>query len=66
MRSEDFRVVGDGSLLAAHGTQLLRWRSGPSWELLADLPGLGGSIKRLALSPDGHHLAFVVQREVPT
>ncbi len=63
MRSEDFRVVGDGSLLAAHGTQLLRWRSGASWELLADLPSVGGAIKRLALSPDGKQLAFVVQRE---
>ena len=64
MRSEDFRVVGDGSLLAAHGTQLLRWRAGGSWEVLADLPSVGGAIKRLALSPDGKQLAFVVQREV--
>lgn len=63
LRSEDFRVVSDGSLLAAYGTQLLRWRAGGSWEVLADLPSVGGAIKRLALSPDGKQLAFVVQRE---
>lgn len=65
LRSEDFRVVGDGTLLAANGTQLLRWRSGASWEVLADVGSVGGVIKRLALSPGGTQLAFVVQREAP-
>lgn len=59
-RSEDFRVLPDGTLLAAHGTRLLRWRG--SWEVLADLPEVAGSIKRLAVSPDGTRLLFVVQR----
>lgn len=61
-RSEDFRLLPDGSLLIAHGTRLLRARPGGGWETLADLPTVGGDIKRLAVSPDGTHLAMVVQR----
>lgn len=63
-RSEDFRLLPDGSLLMAHGTRLLRARPGGAWETLADLPTVGGDIKRLAVSPDGTRIAFVVQRVV--
>jgi hypothetical protein len=61
-RSEDFRLLPDGSLLMAHGRRLLRWKAGGTWEVLAELPEVAGAIKRLAVSPDGTHLAFVVQR----
>ena len=64
-RSEDVRLLPDGSLLMAHGSRLLRARPGGAWETLADLPGLGGAIKRLAVSPDGKRLAMVVQRATP-
>ena len=64
-RSEDFRLLPDGSLLMAHGTRLLRARPGATWETLADLPGVGGAIKRLAVSPDGKRLAMVVPRAGP-
>lgn len=61
-RSEDLRLLPDGSLLMAHGSWLLRAARGSGWVPLAELPGLGGDIKRMALSPDGTHLALVVQR----
>ena len=61
-RSEDLRVLPDGSILMAHGTRLLRWNGGKDWETLAELPDIGGAIKRLTVSPDGTKLLFVVQR----
>jgi hypothetical protein len=61
-RSEDLRVLPDGSILMAHGTRLLRWSGGKDWEVLVDLPDIGGVIKRLTVSPDGTKLLFVVQR----
>lgn len=64
-RSEDFRLLPDGSLLMAHGARLVRWKPGGTWETFAELPGLGGDIKRMAISPDGKRIAVVVQRVSP-
>lgn len=51
----------DGTLLMAHGSQLLAWRPGATgWRVVADLAGSGvHGITRLAVSPDGRHLAIV-------
>lgn len=65
-RSEDFRLLPDGSLLMAHGARLLRWKPGGIWETYATLEGLGGDIKRMAISPDGKRIAVVVQRVTPS
>ena len=60
---EDFTIAGDGSILMAREGGLYRVRPGADrWELLADWTGsLPGSITRIAMSPTGRHLAFVVR-----
>ena len=62
-RSEDICWLPDGSLLMAQEGQLLRWngQAGAGFVPFAGLKGLGGAIKRLAVSADGKRLAFVVQ-----
>jgi hypothetical protein len=61
--SEDYCWLPDGSLMMGKGTQLWRWdgKAGSPMRMYADLGELGGDIKRMAASPDGKSLAFVVQ-----
>lgn len=65
--SEDYAWLPDGSLMMGKGTQLWRWdgKAGSPMRLYADLGALGGEIKRMAASPDGKQLAFVVQMPAP-
>jgi hypothetical protein len=62
-RSEDYCWLPDGSLMMAKGSTLLRWdgKLGTGLQKFADVGDLGGDIKRLAASPDGKRIAFVVQ-----
>lgn len=59
---EDFAFAGDGSILMGSGGRIYRNRPGTEdWEILADWEDrLPGMITRIALSPSGSHLAFVV------
>ena len=63
-RSQYFAALPDGSLLMARGDLLLRWdgKPGGSFQPLAELPGIGGAVRNLAVSPDGTRLAFAVLR----
>lgn len=48
-----------GKLLLSEGTRLYMWNAG-RWDVVADFAAFGvRGITRLALSPDGTHLAFV-------
>jgi hypothetical protein len=62
---EDFALAADGSILMAQGGRLYRGFPGEQgWELLADWDAtLPGDISRIAVSPTGRHLAFVVWEE---
>lgn len=57
--SEDFAMLPDGRLIMASGHALLV-REGGAWQEFASFESLPGDISRLALSPDGARLAFVV------
>lgn len=61
-RSQYFAWLPDGSLLMARGNLLLRWdgKPGNSFTTFAEIPGLDGSIRNIAASPDGTRLAFSV------
>ncbi|MSU48857.1 MAG: hypothetical protein EXS37_07190 [Opitutus sp.] len=63
-RSEDWCWLPGGSILMANGGKFLRWdgKPGGRFQVLTDLGDLGGNIRRLAVSRDGRHVAFVVQR----
>ncbi|MBY5993926.1 hypothetical protein [Ferrimonas balearica] len=57
-RSEDYAWHPDGqSLWMGRGSELWRWSVAGQWQKVADL-GVG-TLGRLALSPDGRHLAVV-------
>lgn len=62
--SEDHAWAPDGTLLMARGSRLLAWRRGDDgWTEIADFaPGGPTGITRLAVSPDGRHLALVAAR----
>ncbi len=64
-RSQYFVGLPDGSLLMANGTRLFRWNGakGTSFKPFADVGALGGSIKNIAVSPDGTQLAFSVSMD---
>jgi hypothetical protein len=66
-RSEDYCWLPDGSLMMGKGAVLWRWdgKAGSAMRPFADLGDVGGDIKRLAASPDGKRLAFVVQMRPP-
>jgi hypothetical protein len=60
--SQDFVVDNIGNILMAQGSKLFIWSIGKStdWELADDFSTHGlTSITRMAISPDGHHFAFV-------
>ena len=60
--SQDFAVDKNGNLVMADGTKVYQWTIGKSteWKQVADLSGSGlHKITRLAISPDGVHIAFV-------
>ncbi|CAN5912944.1 hypothetical protein BH11BAC7_BH11BAC7_29280 [soil metagenome] len=60
--SQDFVVDGCGHILMARGAKIFKWIIGKSteWEELIDLEKNGiHSITRMAISPDGKHLALV-------
>jgi hypothetical protein len=52
----------DGTLLMSAGTRVFAWRTGDtSWREVYDVkPYRLGNVSRLAVSPDGRALAFVV------
>ena len=60
--SEDYAWLPDGSILMAKGSTLLRWdgKPGTGFVRFAEVPNLGGDIKRLVASKDGKYLALVV------
>lgn len=62
-RSEDYCWLPDGSLMMAKGNFLLRWsgKQGDGFQTFAEMDGLDGDIKRLAVSKDGKYIAVVVQ-----
>ena len=62
-RSEDYCWLPDGSLMMAKGNFLLRWsgKQGEGFQTFAEIEGLDGDIKRLAVSKDGKYIAVVVQ-----
>lgn len=54
----------DGALLTAHGTRIYQLGEGGHWHEVADLsPYDLGELSRLAVSPDGTHLAVVADRK---
>jgi WD40 repeat protein len=58
---EDYAWLPDGSLLMGEGSVLYRWtRESGRWTPIADFADAGlRGISRLAVSPDGRHLALV-------
>jgi hypothetical protein len=61
-KREDFAFAADGSMLMGKEGRIYRNRPDTDgWELMADWDGqLPGDITRIAVSPTGRHLAFVV------
>lgn len=62
--TEDFALLPDGTYLAGDGSRLLQFhpRRQNSWTPIADLSLYGvEKISRIAISPDGHLLAVVVE-----
>jgi len=59
----DHAWTPDGRLLMSHESSIYVWSpgSGGDWTLLADLSDHGVVVSRLAVSPDGTHLALVVE-----
>lgn len=59
--SEDYTWHPNGSIFAGRGSELVRWQPGEKdWSVVADLAPFGvNNIGRLAISPDGKHLALV-------
>jgi hypothetical protein len=55
---EDHCWLPDGSLIMGRASSLYVWRSG-EWEEIANFSSILGDITRLAVSPDGVHLAIV-------
>lgn len=54
----------DGSVIAADDTMIYRWREGQEWTPYLDFSEAGVSgVGRLAVSPDGSQLAFVISKD---
>jgi hypothetical protein len=56
--ADDHAWLPDGTLLMARGSTLHRWTEADGWQRVADLAPLT-DITRLAVSPNGSHLALV-------
>jgi hypothetical protein len=67
-RSQYFVWLPDGSMMMANGNRLFRWdgAKGGGFKQFAELSGLGGSIKNIAVSKDGMQLAFSVVMDPAT
>ncbi len=64
--SEDFTVDKRGYILMGSGSKLFSWKINESteWRMVADLAGFSiKNISRIAVSPDGFHLALVDNQE---
>lgn len=64
--SEDFAIDARGNIIMGSGSKLFSWKIGESteWAMTADLSGFSvKSISRIAISPDGRHLALVNNQE---
>ena len=60
---EDYAWRSDGAVLMADGAVLYAWTPDHDWQPLHDFSGHGvTTITRLAVHPDGTHLALVVDR----
>ena len=62
--SEDYAWTPSGTMVMGSGPVLFQWsRQAGRWTELADLSDTGlGDISRLAVSPDGEHIAIVINR----
>ncbi len=60
---EDYAWTPDGEILMGDGSRLFAWSEGADWTEIADFSDLGvEGITRLAVSPDGAHVAIVADR----
>jgi hypothetical protein len=60
--TEDHAWTPDGTLLQAHGAVLYMWRADEgAWAQVADLSAEGLTLSRIAVSPDGAHIALVAE-----
>jgi hypothetical protein len=61
--TEDHAWTPDGTLLQAHGGTLYMWGSAAqAWVRVADLSPEGLTLSRIAVSPDGAHIALVAEK----
>ena len=61
--TEDHAWTPDGTLLQAHGGILYMWRADArAWVQVADLSSEGLTLSRIAVSPDGKHIALVAEK----
>jgi hypothetical protein len=68
--SEDYAWTPGGALLMGRGSQLERWTRAEGWQELTMVPKEGhelpaNRISRIAVSPDGERVAFVVVNATP-
>ncbi len=60
---EDYAWTPGGEILMGDGSRLFSWSEGSDWTEIADFSDLGvEGITRLAVSPDGAHVAIVANR----
>ena len=64
-KSQDFAWLTDDTLVSTDASRVLVWSEEAGWQLLADLKTHGiTQLTRVAVSPDGQHLALVNTAEV--
>lgn len=62
---EDYAWTPQGEVLMGDGDVLFAWSGEGEWSEVADLGGEAGDISRIAVSPDGSHIAVVRNRGGP-